>query len=62
MFTSSFKTIANEALRNGLREMTKPTGRGKTYHMREANLWRCLMAGLDDISEALAVAEGEDFR
>ena len=56
---TNFKTIVNEALRQGLREMTKPSLRGKPYQTREANLGRCLVAGLDDISEALAVAEGD---
>jgi len=59
---TNFKTIVNEALRQGLREMTKPSGRAKPYQTREANLGRCLVAGIDDISEALAVAEGEHFR
>ena len=59
---TNFKTIVNEALRNGLREMTKPSRRSKPYQTREANLGCCLVAGLDDISEALAVAEGEHFR
>jgi len=59
---TNFKTIVNEALRQGLREMAKPTLRGTPYQTREADLGRCLVAGLDDISEALAVAEGEHFR
>ena len=58
----NLKTIVNEALRQGLREMTKPGVRGKPYQTRDADLGRCLIAGLDDISEALAVAEGEHFR
>ena len=57
----NFKTIVNEALRQGLGEMTKPSPRGKPYQTRKAYLGRCLVSGLDDISEALAVAEGEDF-
>ena len=57
----NFKTIVNEALRQGLREMTKPSPRGKPYQTRETYLGRCLVSGLDDISEALAVAEGEDL-
>ena len=58
----NLKTIVNEALRQGLREMTKPSVRGKPYQTLDADLGRCLIAGLDDISEALAAAEGEHFR
>ena len=59
---TNFKTIVNEALRQGLREMIKPVTRSNAYQTREADLGRCLVASLDDISEALAVAEGEHFR
>ena len=59
---TNFKTIVNEALRQGLREMIKPVTRSNAYQTREADLGRCLVASFDDISEALAVAEGEHFR
>lgn len=59
---TNFKTIVNEALRQGLKELTRPSPRGTLYQTREADLGRCLVAGLDDISEALAIAEGEHFR
>jgi len=58
----SFKTLVNEALRQGLKEMTTPPRPGKPYKTRSVSLGSCLIGSLDDISEALAVAEGEDFR
>jgi len=32
------------------------------FHTATASLGRCLLGGLDDIAEALALAEGETFR
>jgi len=58
----SFKSLINEALRQGLKEMATPPKPGKPYKTRAVFLGRCLMGSLDDISEVLAVAEGEDFR
>ena len=58
----NFKTIVNEALRQGLGEMTKPSPRGKPYQKRKSHLGRCLVADLDGISVTLAAAKGEDFR
>ena len=59
---ASLKEIVNEALRHGLSQMTAPPPRRKAYGMRGVSLGRCLVGSLDDVSEALAVAEGEPFR
>ena len=59
---SSLKQVVNEALRHGLRQMSKPPAPGKPYRTRAVSLRRCLIGGLDDVSEALAIAEGESFR
>ena len=59
---TSLKLIINEALRQGLRDMTKPPRRGKAYETRSVSLGRCLLANLDDISEVIAVAEGDAFK
>jgi hypothetical protein len=59
---ANLKTIVNEALRQGLREMTKPARRKKLYETRSVSLGRCHLANLDDITEVLAVAEGESFK
>ena len=58
----NFKNLVNEALRRGLQEMIRPSRRDKPYQTKSVSLGRCLVGSLDDISEALAVAEGEDFK
>ena len=58
----SFKAIVNEALRHGLRTMASPSGRSGNYRTPTMDLGRCLTGSLDDVSEVLAVAEGEEFR
>ena len=57
----SLKDLVNEAMRRGLKDMLTPSRRNKTYHTRTVSLGRCLVGSLDDISEALALAEGENF-
>jgi len=59
---TSLKAIVNDALRQGLRDMTKPPRRGKPYETRSVSLGRCQLANLDDISEVIAVAEGDAFK
>ena len=58
----SFKAVVNEALRCGLRAMAAPSGQSAAYRTPAADLGRCRIGSLDDVAEALAVAEGEDFR
>ena len=58
----SFKELVNEALRQGLKEMATPPKPRKPYKTRAVSLGRCLVGSLDDISEMLAFAEGEDFK
>jgi len=58
----SFKALVNDALRQGLKEMSRPPRKVKPYKTKSVSLGRCLMGSLDDISEALAIAEGEGFR
>jgi hypothetical protein len=59
---TSLKVIINEALRQGLRDMTKPPRRGKPYATRSVTLGRCQLANLDDISEVIAISEGDIFK
>ncbi|MBW2312106.1 MAG: ribbon-helix-helix protein, CopG family [Deltaproteobacteria bacterium] len=54
---ASLKSVINEALRQGLKEMRTPFRRGKPYQSRSVSLGRCLVGNLDDISEALAMGE-----
>lgn len=56
------KDLINEALRQGLKQMTAPERPRKPYRTSGVSLGRCLVGGLDDVAEVLAVAEGEAFR
>ena len=58
----SFKEIVNDALRRGLRQMHTPSDPLPRYRTPTVDLGRCLVGSLDDVSEVLAVAEGERFR
>jgi len=58
----SFKALVNEALRQGLKEINQPARLSKAYHTKSVSLGLCLVGNLDDISEAIALTEGEDFR
>jgi len=57
----TLKDVVNEAPRPGLRQMTAPVQRDAPYRTRTVSLGRCLIGDLDDVSEVLAVAEGENF-
>ena len=59
---ASLKSVVNMALQQGLKEMRMPSRRGKPYQSRSVSFGYCLVGNLDDISEALAIAEGEDFK
>ena len=59
----SLKVAVNEALRRGLRELdTAPTAARPPYRVRPWSGGRLFVENLDDVAEALATAEGEDFR
>jgi metal-responsive CopG/Arc/MetJ family transcriptional regulator len=58
---ASFKELVNEALRHGLRQMRRKERRTR-IRTRAVDLGRCRIASLDDVAEALALAEGEAFR
>lgn len=60
--SQSFKAIVNDALLHGLRAMAVPTGQPTAYRTPAIDLGRCRLGSLDDVAEALAVAEDEDFR
>lgn len=57
----SLKGLVNQALREGLRQLEAP-GLAEAFHTATASLGRCLLGNLDDVAEALALAEGEAFR
>lgn len=57
----TLKEVVNEALRRGLREMEEPPLETDPYRTPSTSLGGCRVGSLDDVAEALVVAEGEDF-
>lgn len=59
----SFKALVNDLLRKGLERLdAKPAARRAPHRTRGATLGACRIGNLDDVSEAIAVAEGEAYR
>lgn len=58
----SLKVLVNEALRRGLVQLAAPAPPRKPFRTRSVSLGPCLLGNLDDVAEALAVAEGEAFK
>ena len=59
---ASLKTIVNEALRQGLKNLQAPSRPQRRRRTTVVSLGSCLPGHLDDVAEALAIAEGENFR
>ena len=59
---ASLKAVVNEALRYGLLRMNSPEAPRRRFETKSASLGQCLIGNVDDVAEALAVAEGEAFR
>jgi Arc/MetJ-type ribon-helix-helix transcriptional regulator len=59
---ASLKDLVNEALRRCLKDMTSGTKRHERLQARSVALGRLRIASLDNIGEALAVAEGEAYK
>jgi hypothetical protein len=58
----SLKEIINDALRAELERRDTPPKRRRRYAVRPMDLGPCRLPSLDNTSEALAYAEGEDFK
>ena len=56
----SLKQIVNDLLRTGLKR-ANPQAR-HTHRTKEVRLGRCLIDSIDDVSQALSIAEEEDAR
>ena len=56
----SLKQIVNDLLRTGLKR-ANPQVR-HTHRTKEVRLGRCLIDSIDDVSQALSIAEEEDAR
>ena len=59
---ADMKAIVNEALRRGLQEMTAPRAPRETFRTQPVALGRLRIGSIDNIAEALAIAEGDGFR
>jgi hypothetical protein len=59
---SSLKDLINEALRRGIKEMSARAKPREPFRTRVVDLGRSKIGSLDNISEVLAVAEGESFK
>jgi hypothetical protein len=58
---ASLKDLVNEALRRGLRDMSAPTRRRKSFRTRAFHMGKPLFS-IDNAAEALAYLEGEGFK
>ena len=58
----SLKDLVNEALRRGLKDLAAPPRPPEESRTHPISLGRCLIGDVVSVSEALAIAEGEDFR
>lgn len=56
------KDLVNEALRCGLRKMAARPKHRTPFRTRSVQLGQVRIAGIDNVAEALAIAEGEGFR
>ena len=58
----SLKELVNDALRRGLREMGAKPRKREPFRTRSVDLGALKIASIDNVAEALAVADGEAFR
>jgi hypothetical protein len=59
---ASLKDIVNEALRKGLSELSACPKQREPSQTQVVDLGRMRLPSIDNISESLAVAEGEAFK
>jgi Arc/MetJ family transcription regulator len=59
---TGFEQTVNDALRAGLPRLVERRRPRGSYQTSVVDLGRCLIDELDDVAEALAVADGEQFR
>jgi hypothetical protein len=56
------RALVNDALRQGLARMNSAPKRRRLFRTDTVLLGRCLLGTLDNVAEALALAEGESFK
>ncbi len=59
---TSLKALVNEILRAGLKQVGARRRRTVPFRTRPLAVGRCLIGSIDNVAEALAVAEGEAFK
>jgi hypothetical protein len=57
-----FKTLVNLVLREGIKSMTGLVRKRKTFQTRAVDLGACRIANVNNVTESLAIVEGESFR
>ena len=58
---ASLKDVVNQALRAGLREMREPVKKRKPFRTKTFHMGKELV-NLDNVAEAIALIEGEDYK
>ena len=59
---ASLKDIVNDALRRGLSDLTTRPKQREPFQTQSVALGRLRLPNIDNVSESLAVAEGEAFK
>ena len=59
---ASFKTIVNDALRQGLSDLSSRSKQSAPFQTQTVSLGRMRVASLDNINDSVAAAEGESFK
>ncbi len=59
---ATLKQVVNDALREGLPRLDAPRGPRARHETKAVSLGGCRIGDVDDVAEALALAEGDGFR
>jgi len=59
---ASLKALVNQALREGLQRMREPARGRETFRTRAVSLGRLRLGTIDNIAEALSIAEGDALK
>jgi hypothetical protein len=60
--SASFRDVVNDALRRGLKDMSSRVKRTEQFRTRAVALGQLRLGSLDNIADALAIAEDEGRR
>ena len=59
---ASLKGLVNEALRQGLKQMSARSRRRGRFRTQAVALGRLQIGSIDNVADALSIAEGESFK